>query len=110
MDEFERLNEQERLRNHFTTVQGDFTEQNKVKNRILPYTHSRVKIRNCRKSDGHINASWILKPEDERHYDSISALPYLSISKVGLIVKQISDESNDAASKQVIYENDVAIA
>ena len=112
LDEFERLKDQEFHRNHFTTIHGDFkeTKSSKTKDRVMPYTHSRVKIRNDRKNDSPINASWILQPQDEGHYDSISTLPYLSSSKIGLIVKNTPDELNFESSVQMIYENDVSVA
>ena len=111
LDEFEYLNDQERLRNHFTTIQGNFKEHNtrKIVNPILPYSHSKVTMKNSSNVDGFINASWVLQPEDEGNYDSISTFPYLPSTQVGIITMQMPDESNFEAVLQMIYGNDVSI-
>ena len=112
LNEFERLNDQERNRNCFKTIHGRSKdgESRKIENQILPYDHSRVTITNDKNAKVLINASWVLRPVDEGTYDSVMTFPYLPVSQVGVIVMQIPNKTNLEVYQQMIYQNDVAIS
>ena len=112
LKEFERLKDQERLRNHFTTIQDDFSKNatGKSMDQVLTYSHSKVKTINSRNIENSINGSWVMLPEDEGHYDSISIFPYLPTSRLGLIVMNSQYGSKSEDVMQMIYENDVSVA
>lgn len=112
MMEFEKLNSQERLRNNFTSILGGLKENEtrNLKKSIVPYDHTRVKLKSDKKTKGYINASWVYLPEDEGDYDSIITLPYLPLSKIGIIVSNTHYQPYSNAHYQMIYENDVNIS
>ena len=110
--EFDRLNAQERLRNNFTTIQGGLNENKTLNldNNILPYDHTRVKLKEKKKKGGYVNASWMFEPEDEGDYDSIKNLPYLSLAQIGLIVSNAPTKATSNAHYRMTYENDVNVS
>ena len=112
MSEFDRLDAQERLRNNFTTIQGGLNENKTLNldNNILPYDHTRVKLREKKKKGGYVNASWIFEPEDEGDYDSIKNLPYLSLAQIGIIVSNAPTKATSNAHYRMNYENNVNVS
>ena len=114
-DEFKRLFEYEdKIESKLSTYQGkrynDRMDSN-LKDRILPYDHNRIKLKNLVDGSDYINASLIspLRRSEEPSYDEVIYSSYVPTFQIQFIVSQEPRETTLTRHFQMIHEQKVHV-
>ena len=78
-----------------------------IKDNILPYDQTRVKLKTPINGFDYINASWIYKVKEHNVYDDVYA--FLSATKINFILTQDPTKDTEKHFYQMIFEQQVDI-
>ena len=113
LDEFERLQQYvESLETRYTVYQGRRYNKNgglNLHETVLPFDHTRVKLKKEINGCDYINATWLSKVSSEGDYDTLIYTPYVPYFNIQFMIAQDPMSHTMHHHYQMLHENGVNI-